>query len=183
MKLYTKIIDGQSFTMPSNKIVLVKDNMQVFNPTEEMLLEDGWEIFEQEFVEPSDEEILIHEIDNIVNDILIYDSSENVNMFYLNDIPMWLDRETRRSLMGRLEAEYRKGKENTCIWYNNHKFEYSTTLAMEMLDTLEIYASECYDKTQEHISNVKNIDTLENLKKYDYKTGYPDVLKFNLNYA
>lgn len=53
---------------------------------------------------------------------------------------------------------------------------------MEMLDTLEIYASECYDKTQEHISNVKNTDTLDNLKKYDYKTGYPDVLKFKLKY-
>ena len=55
MKLYTKTVDGQTFTMPASKIVLIKDNMQVFNPTETMLLEDGWEIYEQEFVEPTDE--------------------------------------------------------------------------------------------------------------------------------
>jgi hypothetical protein len=115
MKLYTKIIDGLTYIMPANKIIVIKDEMQIFNPTEAMLLEDGWKIYEQKFVEPTDEEILTHEINNIVNDILIYDSSENVNIFYLNDLPMWLDRETRRSLMGRLEAEYRKGKENTCL--------------------------------------------------------------------
>lgn len=178
MKLYEKIIDGQQYIMPANKIVVIKDEMQVFNPTEEMLLLDGWNIYVQNFVEPSEEEILHHAIESITNDIIEYDSSDNVNLFYLNDIPMWLDRETRRSLMGRLEAENRKGKTNTCLWYGNHKFEYPTQTAMDMLDTLEIYASECYDVTQFHIANVANINNIEELKNYDYTQGYPEKLRF-----
>jgi hypothetical protein len=91
---------------------------------------------------------------------------------------MWLDRETRRSLMGRLEAENRKGKTTTCLWYGNHKFEYPTQIAMDMLDTLEIYASECYDTTQFHIANIASINNIEELKNYDYTQGYPEKLYF-----
>jgi hypothetical protein len=42
MKLYEKIIDGNLQRKPLSKIVLIKDEMQIFNPTEEMVLEDGW---------------------------------------------------------------------------------------------------------------------------------------------
>ena len=42
MKLYEKIINGKQHCKPANKIVIIKDGMQTFNPTEEMLLEDGW---------------------------------------------------------------------------------------------------------------------------------------------
>ena len=43
MKLYEKIIDGKQHCKPANKIIIIKDGMQTFNPTEEMLLEDGWQ--------------------------------------------------------------------------------------------------------------------------------------------
>ena len=48
MKLYEKIIDGKQHCKPANKIVIVKDGMQTFNPTEEMLLEDGWKVHQRE---------------------------------------------------------------------------------------------------------------------------------------
>ena len=41
MKLYEKIIDGVMHCKPASRIVLIKDGMQIFNPTEEMLLEEG----------------------------------------------------------------------------------------------------------------------------------------------
>ena len=43
MKLYEKIIDGKQHCKPANKIIIIKDGMQTFNPTEEMLLEDDWQ--------------------------------------------------------------------------------------------------------------------------------------------
>ena len=43
MKLYEKIINGKQHCKPVNKIIIVKDGIQTFNPTEEMLLEDGWQ--------------------------------------------------------------------------------------------------------------------------------------------
>jgi hypothetical protein len=47
-----------------------------------------------------------------------------------------------------------------------------------MLYTIEIYASKCYDNTQKHLAEIQKIETLEELKNYDYKSGYPEYLRF-----
>ena len=47
-----------------------------------------------------------------------------------------------------------------------------------MLNAIELYASACYDNTQTHIANVNEIKDLETLKNYDYRTGYPEKLRF-----
>ena len=57
MKLYEKIIDGKQHIMPAKKIIIKKDGMQTFNPTEEMLLADGWKVHEPVPYEPTAEEI------------------------------------------------------------------------------------------------------------------------------
>ena len=49
---------------------------------------------------------------------------------------------------------------------------------MRMLCQIEIYASKCYDNTQLHISNVKRLNNIDDIKKYDYRIGYPTVLQF-----
>lgn len=46
MKKYRKIIDGRTVTKPRNMIVVVKDDMQIINPSEAILLADGWEAYE-----------------------------------------------------------------------------------------------------------------------------------------
>ena len=61
MKLYEKIINGKQHCKPANKIVIIKDGMQTFNPTEEMLFDDGWKVHEPIQYEPTEEEILNRE--------------------------------------------------------------------------------------------------------------------------
>ena len=180
MKLYTKIIDGYVYIMPANKIVIIKDDMQIFNPTEEILFSDGWELYIPPVNELTEEEILQQEKENRINDIIEYDSSDSVNIFYVNDNPMWLDKATRAGLVGRLTAELKIGKNMTTLWYDTIKFELPTETAMDLLCILEIYASECYDMTQQHIANVKSFTDLDSLKAYDFTGGYPDVPKFNI---
>jgi hypothetical protein len=51
-------------------------------------------------------------------------------------------------------------------------------MATKMLNAIELYASTCYDNTQQHIANVKNITTIDELKQYDYTSGYPEKLRF-----
>jgi hypothetical protein len=85
MKLYEKIIDGKQHCKPASKIVIIKDGMQTFNPTEEMLLEDGWKIHEPISYELTDEEILNREKEYKIEDILRYDSSQEVNSFYIGE--------------------------------------------------------------------------------------------------
>ena len=47
------------------------------------------------------------------------------------------------------------------------------------MNTLELYASACFDKTAEHKANVLALDDIEDILSYDYTVGYPSKLHFN----
>ena len=179
MKLYIKIIDTVTHILPLNKIVLDMNGKQIFNPTEEMVFLDGWKIYDYPNAELSDSELIELEKNRVMDDILFYDSSDNVNIFYVNQIPMWLDKSTRVGLMLRLQSEYAIGLEETSLWYNSIEYKISVEDAMRMLCQIEIYASKCYDNTQLHISNIKRLNDIDDIKEYNYKSGYPDVLRFS----
>ena len=178
MKLYEKIINGKQHCKPANNIVIIKDGMQTFNPTEEMLLADGWKIHEPIPYEPTAEEILNREKEYKIEDILRYDSSSEVNIFYIDSQEMWLDKATRVGLKLRFDAEIASGQTNTTLWYEGTPFNLELTDALQMLNTIELYASACYDNTQAHIANIKSIEDVDALKAYNYRTGYPEKLRF-----
>lgn len=178
MKLYEKIIDGKQHCKPANKIVIIKDGMQTFNPTEEMLLEDGWVEHIPVPYEPTEEEILNREKEYKIEDILRYDSSIEVNGFYISDKELWLDKATRVGLKLRFDAEIASGQANTTLWYEGIPFNLELANAVQMLNAIELYASACYDNTQAHIANVKALEDVEAIKSYDYRTGYPEKLRF-----
>lgn len=178
MKLYEKIIDGKLHCKPANKIVIVKDGMQTFNPTEEMLLADGWVEHIPVPYEPTEEEILNMEKEHKIEEILRHDSSYEVNCFYIADHNMWLDKATRVGLKLRFDAEIASGQTNTTLWYVGVPFNLELANAVQMLNAIELYASACYDNTQKHIYQVNKLETIEDIKEYDYRTGYPDKLRF-----
>ena len=177
MKLYEKIIDGKQHCKPANKIVIIKDGMQAFNPTEEMLLEDGWVEHIPAQYEPTEEEILNREKEYKIDEVLRYDSSNEVNGFYINDQELWLDKATRVGLKLRFDAEIANGQTNTTLWYEGTPFNLELVNALQMLNAIELYASACYDNTQLHIASINAIEDLETLKNYDYRTGYPEKLR------
>lgn len=162
-----------------NMITVVKDGMTTYNPTHEMLLEDGWELYvAPEPVPPTEEELLAEAKRYIKRDIERYDSSPNVNRFFIQEIPVWLDKETRTGLMLRFEAEKALGNEETSLWYNGMQFPLPLENAIQMLYALEVYASQCYDNTQYHLAEINKLDTVEAVRAYDYSTGYPEKLIF-----
>ena len=178
MKLYEKIIDGKQHCKPANKIVIVKDGMQTFNPTEDMLLADGWKVHEPVPYEPTEEEILNREREHKIEEILMHDSSPEVNGFYIDGQEIWLDKATRVGLKLRFDAEIASGHTDTTLWYEGTPFNLELVNAVQILNAIELYASACYDNTQRHIANVKAMEDLETLKNYDYRTGYPEKLRF-----
>jgi hypothetical protein len=178
MKLYEKIIDGKSHCKPANKIILIKDDMQIFNPTEEMLFEDGWKVHEPIPYEPTEEEIFNREKEYKIEEILRHDSSNEINSFYVGDVEMWLDKATRTGLLLRFQAEQAQGKTDTILWYNGNQFPLKVEQAIQMLYAIELYASACYDNTQEHLANVGKLESVEEVQNYDYETGYPEKLSF-----
>lgn len=176
MKLYKK----NGVIQFSDKIVIIKDDMQIFNPTEEMILEDGW----VEYIKtvniptPTDEEIFERYRSDKIEEIMKYDSSSEVNEFFLGETTIWLDKATRAGLKLRFEAEISMGKDNTTLWYDNIQYSLGLNKATQMLLAIELYASACYDNTQAHVANVKALENIEDIKNYDYRTGYPEKLRF-----
>lgn len=171
MKLYIK----DNIVRPQNKIIVIKDEFQYINPSEELILEDGWMEYEIKY---TDEELLDRAKSKKIQEILDYDTSSNVNCFYMSDTEIWLDKETRTGLKLRFEAETNIGMVETSLWYNNIRFTLPTDSAVQMLYLLEIYASQCYDNTQFHIKSVSELTNVDDIENYDYTTGYPNKLKF-----
>jgi hypothetical protein len=179
MTLYEKEVNGNFYCMPKSKIVLIKDGMQIFNPTEDLLLEDGWNLHNSVPQIPTEEDILKCEKDNLKESILAYDASSAINLFYVNNIPMWLDKVTRSGLMLRFQAELASGNTETSLWYEGYEFKLPLETALHMLYALEVYASQCYDNTQRHLFDVTTLTSLEEIKTYDYTLGYPKKLEFS----
>lgn len=172
MKIFQK--DNQIKSL--NKIVIIKDDMQIFNPTEEMVLEDGW--IEFKAPEPTAEELLVRAKKDKIREIEDYDSSYSVNEFCVQGASIWLDKATRAGLKLRFEAEKESGKTDTALWYNGIQYPLTVESAIDMLLKVELYASECYDNTQRHIVAISALETVDDLAAYDYTVGYPEKLNF-----
>lgn len=170
MKRYIK--DGQIKTR--NQILIRKDGRQYINPTEEMILADGWTEYTTPVYEPTIDAYRKMKKE----EILAYDSSEEVNQFSIQEHGVWLDKATRAGLMLRFQAEQAIGRPTTTLWYEGSMFELPLDSAMQMLLAIEVYASECYDNTQRHLSEVGKLNTKEEIEAYDYRSGYPQQLEF-----
>lgn len=185
MKHYTKQIDGKAVVKTRKEIVIRKDGRVTYNPTEDMILADGWVEYIQPTVtapELTDEQrakaALVRARHKKRNEIFEYDKSEEVELFYIKGIPLWLDREERATLQRRFEIEQKNGITKSTLWKNGVEFPLVIAEAMVMLDALEMYAIQSFDCTQRHIANIGNLTTMEELQSYDYKAGYPEKLRF-----
>ena len=172
MKIFQK--DNQIKSL--NRIVIIKDDMQILNPTEEMVLEDGWVEFKAP--EPTAEELLVSAKKDKIREIEDYDASSIVNEFSVQGYLIWLDKATRAGLKLRFEAELQSGITETTLWYNGVQFPIPVELGIQILLAVELYASACYDNTQKHIANVQALTTVEEVEAYDYTTEYPEKLSF-----
>ena len=124
---YIKTIDNKTVIEEAKNIVLhvirqienpetheMEDTeFQVFNPTHDMLLEDGWTVYVKPT--PTEEEILNRAKREKINEINRYDSSDEVNIFYIQGLPVWLDKATRAGLKLRFEAEVALKYDNTTL--------------------------------------------------------------------
>lgn len=107
-----------------------------------------------------------------------YGESNNVDGFFINNIHIWLDKAIRVGLSLRFQAEKAKGLTDTTLWYNTLQFPLKVDDAINMLYDIELYASACYDNTQKHLAAIQTLQTIEEIKAYDYTTGYPEKLRF-----
>lgn len=113
-------------------------------------------------------------------EIEAYDTSDAVNGFTLSGKRMWFDKDMRVALRNSIEIEKASGKTDTALWYGGEKYVIPVDAALQMLSAVELYALGCYNATAGHKVNVSRLATLEDVLTYDYKAGYPEMLKFEI---
>lgn len=112
--------------------------------------------------------------------ITAYDSSSSVNAFMLNGIQVWLDKATRVGLMNSTSIAKNMGQEKTSLWLGSYQLEVDCDKAIQLLSALEMYALECFNVTAAHKKAVSELDNIEAVLTYDYKSGYPEKLKMEV---
>ena len=161
MKKYEKTIDGRVVRLSAKNIVIKNGGFVTTNPTHEQIIADGWvEYIAPPKPEPTAEELLERAKENKKAEIEVYDTSPEVNRFYIADAPMWLDKETRTGLKLRFEAEIAMGKTDTTLWADGVQYPLPLSTAVQMLYALEVYASMCYDQTQAHLAAIDALTTV-----------------------
>lgn len=112
--------------------------------------------------------------------ITAYDSSSAVNAFLLNGIQVWLDKATRVGLMNSTTIAKNMGQEKTTLWLGSYQLEVDCDKAIKLLSALEMYALDCFNVTAAHKKAVSELDNIEAVLTYDYKSGYPNKLKMEV---
>lgn len=118
--------------------------------------------------------------EQVIAEINDYDKSSDVNSFYINGERCWLDKDTRVGLVNSINAQKQAGYTETTIWIGNKSFTIDISTALQMLNTIEIYAAGCFNSTASHIANVKEMTTAEEAFGYDYKCKYPTKPSFDV---
>lgn len=125
----------------------------------------------------TESEVIANLKEQKTDEITAYDTSSNVNVFSLNGVDVWLDRDTRVSLMNSTTIEKTSGKTTTTLWLGSMKIEVGVDKAISLLSGIEIYALECYNKTAEHKNAVSQLSSIDDIVSYDYTQGYPAKLE------
>ena len=107
--------------------------------------------------------------------IKYYDKSINVNSFYYKNKQEWLDKSTRLGLQNLINS----GADNITIQLKDSIVDIKAAKLKEFLNQLEVYAGKCFSVTAKHLEDIKQLNTVDNLINYDFKSGYP--LKITLD--
>lgn len=115
-----------------------------------------------------------------IAEITSYDTSSSVNGFMLNGLLVWLDKATRVGLMNSTTIAKAAGQDETTLWLKGIQLVVDCDKAIQLLSALEMYALECFNVTASHKAAVGELKTIEDVKVYDYKTGYPKMLEMSV---
>lgn len=184
MKQYYKLIDEQMvfFHEP-----LLSNDMQIFNPTEEQILNEGWieyvipEPEPEPISDPTPEELLQQTKNAKITEIDAYNDSSNVNGFVVNGHQTWIPRELRANFKASIDSYIAlEIPTMTKIWEG---IEYTTAPQnwLQMYYVVEYYASECQNVTDRHKITVNAMNSIEDIEAFDIAADYPNMPEFTIS--
>ena len=185
MKRYYKEENGTRIWF---KNILKVDGVQIINPSEEQLSAAGYVLYVPPAkAGPTETELLAGAIKEQVRKLHDYDGSNAVNVCYIRyagqTVGYWADKHERDALKSAVRDYISLGRTEYRLDLRDKGF--SITIPCEdllrMLAALEVYATECYNRTTDHEFAIKALATKEEVYVYDfYGAGYPERLTFDL---
>lgn len=106
-----------------------------------------------------------------------YDTSKYVNSFYYQDKQYWINKDTRIGLFRLIDS----GAEQITLQLGDNYLIISPDKLKEFINQLEVYAGKCFATTAQHLQNIKQLSTIEELLNYDYTAKYPNKIILNEN--
>ena len=150
-----------------------ENDRMIITPTPEILLENGYAPVD---IEPSQEELLAAAKVEKIAEIEEYAESSNVNEFSFMGIKMWLDVKTRIGYSMSIRSADTLGQKTIQMPVNGNVYPIELEKARKLLATVHLYADATFKVTQQHIANVKALQSVDEVKAYDNTKGYPQKL-------
>lgn len=169
--------EGQSMTRR------IPNGVCVGIPTEEQLA--GWGFVEYVAPEPTQEQLLGRAKDSKIREVERYDQSSNVNEFIVTHdgqviITHWFEPSIRANYKNSVESAELVGMSTVSFYVGNMPLTLPTQNAKLMLAQIQLYADACYIVTQQHKAAIEALGTIEAVDAYDFTTGYPNKLSFDV---
>lgn len=134
-------------------------------------------------IQPTAEEMLALIKAEKQNAITEHDNSANVNSFVINNTPMWLSWEQRARLLASVDAIEADGGDVMTKKFGGVEYTFPTIQWRAMITAVENYAGQCQSVTEGHRIAVEALVTEDQVKEYDYTTGYPEKINFDEMFA
>lgn len=116
-----------------------------------------------------------------LRDIDIYDNSEAVNSFTINEtITAWFTPQERSNYKNSVESAKLLGVKELSLFVNDSLITIPTEKAELVLASIQLYADACYIATQQHKSIINNMTEIEDIDNYDFTVGYPERINFTI---
>lgn len=151
-------------------------------PSIEQLM--SWGFVERGEPVPTPEERLAQAKRQKIAELEAYDDSYAVNGFDVvtsgHTITDWLTPEQRANYKNSLDSAELLGMNTVHPVINGMTFELQVATAKIYLAQIQIYADQCYGVTEQHKAAVNALETVEEVEEYDFKTGYPERLVFEV---
>ena len=113
-----------------------------------------------------------------LSELARYDASSNVNSFSVGGVWMWIPADKRAILRTSIDAYKALGQESVTKVWEGKEYTFPTDTWLLMINSVEVYASECFNTTERHRAAISAMTTVADVEAYDFTTGYPEKLQF-----
>lgn len=110
--------------------------------------------------------------DILLEQLNLYDKSENVNSFIYKGNKYWLDKQQRSCMKTVAES----GLKEIEMVVGDEVLKLTPEFVKQFILQLEAYAYKCFVVTAKHQQTIKSLETIRDILDYNYTTGYPEKI-------